>query len=213
MNIFIRFRSKIAVSAGIIFLFAAPVAAQNVLKALSNIPKSSSFFSLSGKQVSSEVLGKYANSILKSKLPSIDGIQRQVINQMPKNGLFPGYYNVYDVNTQTISYLHLMQNSLNALYPNTQHRFAPVTVSSFREIMEIWQNGPKENFMSARNAVAFIVERTGSGRAGFYAVAVENPSASGQALHDILILDVNRGRWISLRESMDKAHPAALESK
>ena len=201
------------IGTGILLLAGSPVRAQgNMPGALAKTTQLVTYGKAlpnAGRIISSAEVGKSAAALLNAKrLPDqalAARVQRQVLRQTMEKGYFPGLYRPDYTQTQTVAYLRSVTKALSDLYPNTKRRFAPVTVSSFQELMDIWANGPKEEFMEARNAVSLIVERTASRRVGFYAVAVESTPKSGRALHDILLLDVNRASWVSLRKSMAKA--------
>ncbi len=188
---------------GILFAADFPAHAQNALLPLGK--------ALSSKVVASDAVGQRALNFLKST-KGMAALERQLFSQVVAKSYFPGYYRPdLNVNTQTIAYLRSVQKGLDTLYPQTEYRFAPVTVSSFDDLMYIWNHGPKEAFMEARNAVSLIVERTAARRVGFYAVAVQNAPGSAFPVKDILILDVNNGRWISMRKSLESAHRKTIQ--
>lgn len=166
-------------------------------------------FPLKGAKVS-PVLGKRASEILNPAQQQVlsNKIERQIFNQSAERGYVTGYYRPDHTDTRNIIYLQRVQKELKALYPQTKRRFAPLTANSLEELLQVWKNGPaEENFMSAGSATEVLVLRTTARRSGYYALAVEKTSASGRAVHDILILDVNNARWISLRKSLAAAHP------
>lgn len=133
-------------------------------------------------------------------------LERKIFQQVLHKGYFPGYYRPSrNVNTQTLAYLRSARQALEALYPQTKRRFAPIATDSFQALVHAWKNGPQTHFMDLQNAVALTVERTAQRKPGFYAVAVESTPQSKRAVHDVLILDVNNARWISLRKSLAKA--------
>ena len=166
---------------------------------------------LKGVRVSA-ALGSRAHRLLQNNAALGDliapQVQRQVFSQQVKRGYLPGYYQPTHVDTNDILYLQQVQKELNALYPQTKRRFAPFTADTLKQVVQVWQKAPAdENFMSATAAVEVLVSRTASRRTGYYALAVESTAGSERAVHDVLILDVNNARWISLRKSLSAAHP------
>ncbi len=169
-------------------------------------------FALQGVKIS-PVLGKRSSEILHlnsaQQQALANKIERQVFNQSIERNYYTGYYRPTNVETGNVVYLQRVQKELKALYPQTKRRFAPVTAKTLEELLQVWKTGPApETYMSARAAAEVLVLRTTARRTGYYALAVESTADSGRPLHDILILDVNNARWISLRKSLATAHPA-----
>ena len=143
------------IGTGILLLAGSPVRAQgNMPGALAKTTQLVTYGKAlpnAGRIISSAEVGKSAAALLNAKrLPDqalAARVQRQVLRQTMEKGYFPGLYRPDYTQTQTVAYLRSVTKALSDLYPNTKRRFAPVTVSSFQELMDIWANGPKEEFM------------------------------------------------------------------
>lgn len=164
---------------------------------------------LKGVRVS-PVLGTYANEILRftpaQQKALSSNIERQILSRRIKTGLYSGFYHPSNVDTRNVVYLQQVQKELSAIYPQKEVRFAPVTTPSLKELLQVWKTGAaNEEFMGAGTAVEVLVGRAASRRAGYYALAVEGEGDAAGALRDILILDVNNARWLSLRKSLEEA--------
>ena len=169
---------------------------------------------LKGVIVSPEV-GRRTGAVLqaKSNKELMAKLQRKIAAQQAKRVFFPGYYHPSLVNIHTVPYLKEVKKELRAIYPNTKRLFSPFYATTWKEVMNVWNHGPKGQFMSASSAAEVLVSRAVSRKMGYYAVAVQSTEASGRPVHDILLLDVNNAQWISLRKSLAAVHPARTANK
>lgn len=135
-------------------------------------------------------------------------IQRYIAKGTLSNLRFAGagYYNPGRIyHSQNYPSLRRMTVSLKQMYPQSERRFAAQYVQDFEDLKDLWDNGTRELFTSPSVAVQNLFQQEGRRRPGFYVLAVESTPGSLRPLHDILILDFNRHRWVSWRKSLAAA--------